>query len=264
MSFFFSACENLDIVFVIDSSGSINTNDAANWDRLLQFCADIVDSGRYVVNQDNTRFAAIRYSNNAETGFLLDAHDSKEATSDALKSLPYFGGTTNIAHALELTRTEILQVNLKLNTILCQCLIKVNDSDSHTSPLCFLFQTNNGDRASADNLVILITDGIPNEREADTLTEAQLLKDTGAHVVCIGITNEIDANLLSSISSDGDYIFIEKFTDFGAVLDELQDQTCNLPAPGMKFLLLPARFNCALCSMSVDSVWIPLGVPLST
>jgi hypothetical protein len=52
-----------------------------------------------------------------------------------------------------------------------------------------------GDRSHAHNRVVLLTDGIssvgghPTIRKQKDLLEAQSLKDTGAVLICVGITN---------------------------------------------------------------------------
>ena len=76
----------------------------------------------------------------------------------------YIGGTTNTAHALELTWSAVFDKA--------------------------------GDRAGVPNVAILITDGIPNERETDTLPQANNVKSRNIELVVVGITDEIDLNML--------------------------------------------------------------------
>ena len=103
------------------------------------------------VGQDGVRFAVVKYSTTAYVEFLLDAYNDNGSLTERVLGSPYIGGRTNIAAALELTRTSV-------------------------------FQQQNGDRNHVPNVAILVTDGIPNERQQDTLMEADLLK--GKHCVC--------------------------------------------------------------------------------
>ena len=53
-----------------------------------------------------------------------------------------------------------------------------------------------GDRASVPNVALLITDGIPNERQGDTIPQAENVKQHGIELVVVGITEDIDLDML--------------------------------------------------------------------
>jgi hypothetical protein len=52
-----------------------------------------------------------------------------------------------------------------------------------------VFSQQFGDRASVDNVVLLLTDGPADVEVANTEPEAQLLKNAGATIVPVGITS---------------------------------------------------------------------------
>jgi len=46
------------------------------------------------------------------------------------------------------------------------------------------------------NVALLITDGIPNERESDTVPQANNVKSRDIEIVVVGITDQIDLDML--------------------------------------------------------------------
>ena len=65
-------CQQLDLVFVVDSSGSINKFDDQNWGRVLSFMNTVVDN--LVIGTNDVHVGLIKYSNNAEVRFKLDVY----------------------------------------------------------------------------------------------------------------------------------------------------------------------------------------------
>ena len=126
--------------------------------------------------------------------FFLSTYDSSSDIEQAILSTAYLGQTTNTPEALLQTRT--------------QC-----------------FNAANGDRPDIPNLALVVTDGVPfpPDRRQPALDEAQALKDTGAAVISIGITDNIDLDFLREMSSRPQLENQNYFTatDFG-VLNEIQ------------------------------------------
>ena len=65
------------------------------------------------------------------------------------------------------------------------------------------FNSTTGDRPGVDNLVIIVTDGVPFpiERLEPAIHEAATLRDTGVTIIAIGVTDEIDEDFLKEMSS---------------------------------------------------------------
>ena len=72
MAYLSDNCNTLDVVFVVDSSGSINKNDDQNWGRVLAFINRVIDGFKIGVN--DVHVGLIKYSNTAEVMFRLDSY----------------------------------------------------------------------------------------------------------------------------------------------------------------------------------------------
>ena len=201
-------CESqVDLCFVIDSSGSIRDNNPRdgsydNYELQLQFLTALVNA--FTVGLDATRVGAILFSEQVRLQFALNTYDTASAISAALLAIPYLGQTTNTPEALLQTRT--------------QC-----------------FNRANGDRPDVDNLAIVVTDGVPfpDSRRSPALDEAKALRDSGVTVISIGITDNIDVDFLREMSSppqiEGRNYFTA--TDFNALLqiqNTVVEGTCEV------------------------------------
>lgn len=159
---------------MIDSSGSIRDNNPANgpdnYELQLEFLASLVRA--FTIGPDATRIGAILFSEQVILQFALNTYDTADAIVAAILGTPYLGQTTNTPEALLQTRT--------------QC-----------------FTAANGDRPNIDNLAVIVTDGVPfpSNRRGPALDEARALKDTGAKIISIGITDSIDVDFLREMSS---------------------------------------------------------------
>ena len=168
-------CESqVDLCFVIDSSGSIRDNNPLggpdNYELQLQFLANLV--GAFTIGPDATRVGAVIFSEEVILEFPLSQYDNTQSIVQALLASPYLGQTTNTPEALRVTRT--------------QC-----------------FSASNGDRPNVENLAIVVTDGVPYppNRRAPALDEARALRNSGIAVITVGITDAIDREFLQEMSS---------------------------------------------------------------
>ena len=115
-----------DIVFVVDESGSIGSN---NFAKMKSFISQLV--GRMDIDSGNTRVGLVTFSSNVGAGFNLSDHNTVASVQLAISSLSYSGGFTNTAGALAYVRTVML-----------------------TSAA--------GDRSNVPNVVVVLTDGQSN------------------------------------------------------------------------------------------------------
>ena len=182
---------------MIDSSGSIRDNNPPggtpdNYQLQLEFLGSLVRA--FSIGPDATRVGALIFSEQVILEFTLSQYDNTDAIVQAILSSPYLGQTTNTPEALRQTRL--------------QC-----------------FNVANGDRPNIANLAIVVTDGVPfpPERRTPALDEARSLRDTGAAVISIGITDAIDEDFLKGMSSAPQLLGQNYFTatDF-SVLNEIQ------------------------------------------
>ena len=185
----------MDLCFIIDSSGSIRDNNRGNvdnWQLQLEFIAAL--SRAFNIGPDASRIGAVVFSEQVRLEFPLDAYDSNSDLTQAILNIPYLGSQTNTPEALVVTRE--------------QC-----------------FNPNNGDRDDVNNLAIIVTDGVPfpDFRRDPAINEARALRNTGAAMVSVGITDVIDEDFLKEMSSPPQNLGTNYFTasDFDA-LEEIR------------------------------------------
>ena len=179
----------IDLAFVIDSSRSISRED---FKLQMQFVNDIVSF--LDVNADDTRVAAVSFSNFLHPEFLFNTYSTKE---DVLKAI---GGIT---HSLgDATRTYLAL--------------------EHTHSV--IYKAGNGERPDVLDVIIVLTDGETNPGSYDrhwaasgkrqTQIEAAKLKDRPAYVFAIGVGSGVDVTELNGISSDPDERFTIQVSSF--------------------------------------------------
>ena len=187
----------LDLVFVIDDSGSIGEG---HFNRTKESVENIISSLR--IGPDDTRVAVLLFSHRSLLLFDLDRHDNNDDLIEEIRSIEYIAGTsTNTEDALELLRNNILSQMLGL---------RPSNESRHVA--------------------IVITDG-QSENKTATLMQAELLhSETDFQVFAIGVGDNIDEVELMNIASDTSYVLL--LDDFG--VDELQRfeeevtiQTCS-------------------------------------
>ena len=160
---------------IVDSSGSIKDknppdNSYDNWQLLLNFLANLVDY--FQIGPDDTQIGAVIFSDDASLEFPLNRYYDPAALKSAILRMRCMGQTTNTPEAIRIARQQ-----------------------------CFDPQSN--DRPDVQNLAIIVTDGVPYppERREPAFRQAQILRSTGARLVAIGITDDIDVDVLRQLSS---------------------------------------------------------------
>ena len=207
-------CEEIvDLCFIVDASGSITynnpTGDYNNWELQLQFLNQLVDL--FEIGQDKTRVAAVIFSEKVELEFPLNAYSNAESVKRAISDMVQLKHETNTAEAFKVTRE--------------QC-----------------FNVANGDRPKVQNLAIMITDGRPEPnphiRIPAALQEAELLKESGAIVLAVGVTDQVDQQFLEDVSSyslqpssripSPRAFFADDFTSLGTTRRSISEVTCSI------------------------------------
>lgn len=85
-----------DILFILDSSGSIGHN---NYDTMLTFVKDIVSN--FDVGPNKIQVGAEIFSDRTYQQFNLNKYSTKSAVEHAISNIPYKRGTTNTGQALK-------------------------------------------------------------------------------------------------------------------------------------------------------------------
>ena len=198
------SCQNqVDLCFIIDSSGSITDDDPGNWNLQLNFVANLLNF--FTIAPDATRVGAVVFSETVNLAFSLDTYTDAQSVKNAILVLDHMNGETNTPEAFRVATNECF-----------------NDA--------------RGDRPKVHNLAIFISDGKPHPPETRTepaKAEAQALKDSGAFVLAIGITEDIDMEFLRTVSSppqiEGQsYFRADEFNALDALLRVVGEGTCEI------------------------------------
>ena len=136
-----------DVVFVLDSSGSIGDK---SWFVAKQFAIDVAKGLR--LSQPHTRFGVVTYSTEAEIGFELGQYDNITEIQRNIWALGYLAGPTNTADGLRRMRA--------------------------------MFQKNGATDKKA--VAIVLTDGVSTLEPDSTLKEAVAAKDEDIDIFAIG------------------------------------------------------------------------------
>ena len=167
----------LELFFVSDTSGSIGSS---NYQLMKSFMHDIANT--FEIGPNNIQVGVLSYASYPSFQFYLNTYSNKADVLSAINSLPYTGGGTDTAAALN-------------------------------SVGSYAFTEANGARPASEGIpkvVIVITDGYSNSY-SDTVAAATALHNEGYIVFAIGIAGA-DVNELNAIASDPSYVaFISSF-----------------------------------------------------
>ena len=125
-----------DVVFIIDASGSIPSNEFNKGVRAIRYLIENADP--------SSKFAVIKFSDQAT---LLFNFISPDKAKRKLLNVAHTGGVTNTQHALRMARRDLFQ-----------------------NPL------SSGHRQLASKLAVVMTDGLSNIQQDQTVPQAKLLK----------------------------------------------------------------------------------------
>ena len=188
---FFTECASelvLDVIYVMDSSGSIGT---INFNTMRNFVADLTQN--FNVGPTGTHVGVIRYSTTATELTALGAILDPGALDSFIRNIPFTGGGTATAEAINLARIGFQ-----------------NSRQSEGIP----------------RVMIVLTDGRPN---ADPRPAVVAARAEGIQIFSFGIGNGVTLTDLNDIASGPDFVFlIDSFDqqDFDDVLRPLQLAVC--------------------------------------
>ncbi len=197
----------MDLCLLVDSSGSIrfsNPPDGSvdNWQLQLDFLSQLIEI--FDFGPQGSRVGAVVFAEQVNLAFTLDMYTDVDSVKEAIRALPYLGESTNTPEGLRVTRE--------------QC-----------------FSRNNGDRPQVQNVLIVISDGLPfpESRKEPAMQEADLLKQSGTIIIPIGVTTFIDREFLESLSSpphvEGQNFFLAtEFTVLDSIRTTVGVGTCEM------------------------------------
>lgn len=189
----FSGCPaRADVAFLLDSSGSVGRE---NFNKLLTFTTRIIDELN--IDRNGTSVAMVTYNTVARVWFHLHEFKRKDELINTIMGIRYHYGDTNTAQGLWLLRDSV-------------------------------FKLPQGDRQEAQNIAILLTDGVSNVRDWMTLTEAHAAKDANIHILAVGIglhdTQEIRA--VASHPADVNMMLVDDFDALDGIVDPIVAAIC--------------------------------------
>ncbi|XP_067326670.1 collagen alpha-6(VI) chain-like [Anolis sagrei] len=187
--------ERLDIVFVIDGSGSI---DPKEYDIMKEFMISLVKKSD--VSHDRVQFGAVKYSAEPETFFHLNRYTTKSAIIRAIQNDKSIGETTYTAKALR-----------------------------HSEGL---FSEEHGSRKhrSVPQVLIVITDG--DSHDAAELDEvSKKLRANGIIIYAIGIERARPDELLTMAGSEDKYFYVNTFEGLKHLYPRISEKICSVSKP---------------------------------
>ena len=190
----------MDIVFMVDTSGSIRDDNIGlidNFQLMLNFVKSIVQL--FPISSQESLVGMIGFSNDAYLHFNVQEHTTISTLLKAIDSLYYYGETTNTASALELL---------------------LNSAQNGTMGL----------RPGIPHIAILITDGSPNVRVAETVPFAERVRASNLFqmLLVVGITSQVDFNELEAIAGDPSNVFYSlSFGDLSQLPEALSLTLCD-------------------------------------
>ncbi|EPQ06122.1 Collagen alpha-6(VI) chain [Myotis brandtii] len=183
--------EVLDVVFVIDSSGSINYDE---YGIMKDFMINLVKKAD--VGKNQVRFGAMKYADDPEVLFYLDELDTKLEVISALQNDQPIGGNTYTAEALDFSDHMFTEARgSRLHRGVPQVLIVITDGESHDT--------------------------------AKLNATAKALRDKGILVLAVGIEGANPVELLAMAGSRDKYFFVETFGGLKGIYSDVSASVCN-------------------------------------
>ncbi len=175
-----SACNYMDMVFIMDSSGSIG---AHNWPKMLHFAKALIQ--RFPIGPDETCIGAVSFGSSASKEFDLDDYVNINDIANALNRIQWKDEMTNTSGGIRVAMNEI-------------------------------FTLKGGDRPAAPNIAVLITDGESNRDEIKTIPEAQKAHASGITLFVVGVGLNLNFQELEGISTQPpeEHVFLVHSFDY--------------------------------------------------
>jgi uncharacterized protein YegL len=235
---FSAACNmDMDIVFIIDRSGSIGDD---NFNLTKQFVKNVV--GNFVVDETGVHVALIAFDDNAAVEFRLTDHLSNSEVSAAVDAVQYTAGGTNFDNALQLVLGDI-------------------------------FASGNGARSTDDavQVVIFITDGVDNYDQQQVIADADAIRTAGIRLMTVGIGENVDNVALLNITDSTENCFsASDFNQLVSMASTISSRSCDAVTvvdvcavnervdcgwPGISRDACLARVGCCFDDSEDDVMW---------
>ncbi|CAM2105654.1 unnamed protein product [Caretta caretta] len=187
--------ERLDVVFVIDGSGSISP---LQYQAMKDFMIALVKKSD--VAPDRVQFGAVKYSDEPETFFYLNKYTAKSEIVEAIQNDVTKGGSTYTAKAIDYSEA--------------------------------LFAQEHGSRKSkgVPQILIVITDGESHDK-AQLGDTAKRLRDNGIIIYAVGIEGAKLDELLAMTGSKDKYYYVDTFEGLKNTSIAISEKICDDSKP---------------------------------
>lgn len=188
-------CDLSDIVFVVDSSGSIKL---PNWLKILNFVRTMVAGLN--IGPFDTHVGMITYGTRAHDKFFLNTFNSSQKMQAFINinNMPWLDQETNTSGGIWNMRQQFSAVH--------------------------------GDRPRAPNLGIVLTDGASNRGAHLTIPFAKEAHNAGITMISIGVGDKVNQTELQAIASNPKLAFnVSDFTGLHVIKDQLVSVACDIP-----------------------------------
>ncbi|XP_062579053.1 matrilin-3-like, partial [Saccostrea cucullata] len=183
-----------DIVFILDSSGSVG---AGNFDKIKQFLKATTDG--FNIGSNSVRVGIVPFSTSVYNTVQLTSFDSNSALKFSISNIPYNSGSTNTSGAIRFAR--------------------ISSFGSYS-------------RNFVPKIAVIITDGKSNDKSS-TLSEAQLLRNNGVIIFSVGVGDGIDTSELQGMATKTSYVFdVSTFDTLNSIRDNLAKPKCKVTSCG--------------------------------
>ncbi|KAG8520458.1 Matrilin-2, partial [Galemys pyrenaicus] len=191
-----NSCENkrADLVFIIDSSRSVNTHDYAKVKEFIVNILQFLDIG-----PDVTRVGLLQYGSTVKNEFSLKTFKRKSEVERAVKRMRHLSTGTMTG----------LAIQYALN-------IAFSEAEG-ARPL----------RENVPRVIMIVTDGRPQDSVAKVAAKA---RDTGILIFAIGV-GQVDLNTLKAIGSEPheDHVFlVANFSQIESLTSVFQNKLCTV------------------------------------
>lgn len=187
--FLFLGCEGLfaDVVFLIDGSESVSTEDFKNMKEIMEFVIE-----KFAIGPEKERVAVVQYGTNTKEEVSLDTFDDKDGLLQQIRNIRQMNGKTYTGKAL----SEVLQS----------------------------FDKSKGGRPSAMKFLIVLTDG---DSRDDVAQPAKVLRDNSMNIYAIGMRHANRSQILAIAGSHGGVFFEDTVASLKELGREVLLKICN-------------------------------------
>ncbi|XP_052788738.1 cartilage matrix protein-like [Mya arenaria] len=195
--------QQLDLVFVMDTSSSLSSND---FTRATRFISEVVDG--FEISPNKTQVGLLTYSSNARVEFHINQNTDNVSLNNAISNVtssvpsivPNVPGSRHTGLAIDKAITEV-------------------------------YSADNGARPGAVKVMVVITDGNSDD-ELNTTDAAKKAHAAGVVTFSVGVGNNIGKTELDNIASDPNCTHaytVKGYDEIKFLREEIQKAICIAP-----------------------------------